>query len=282
MDNLKAYSKYPNSSTINISIVLYKNNADELCFLLKNLIQSELIKTIFLIDNSPTDFLKNLSTDSKIEYIFNNSNIGFGAGHNLAIKKSIYDKVKYHLVMNSDINFEKSILKTMVQKLEKSPDVGMIMPKILNLDGSVQILPKLLPSPFDLLIRVIMPLRHIFNLRNKQYTLSDFLESEINVPIISGCFSFFRVEALKEIGLYDERFFMYIEDFDISRRMHAKYKTIYYPKVSIVHAYERGATKSFRLFKTFIKSAILYFNKYGWFFDKERRLINRAVLNQIK
>jgi len=107
------------------------------------------------------------------------------------------------------------------------------------------------------------------------------METELNVPIISGCFSLFRVEALKRVGLYDEIFFMYFEDFDLSRRIHRNYKTIYYPKVKIIHAYDRGAAKSFTLFSIFIRSAITYFNKYGWFFDGERMKINNTVINQL-
>jgi GT2 family glycosyltransferase len=112
--------------------------------------------------------------------------------------------------------------------------------------------------------------------------LEEYYNKELNVPILSGCFSLFRVDALKDVGLYDEKFFMYFEDFDLSRRINSKYKTIYYPEVSIIHAHERGAAKSFRLFKVFVKSAIIYFNKYGWFFDFERKKINKSVLKNLK
>jgi GT2 family glycosyltransferase len=75
---------------------------------------------------------------------------------------------------------------------------------------------------------------------------------------------------------------MYFEDWDLSRRMHKKYNTIYFPKVSIYHGYESGANKSISLFITFIKSAIRYFNKWGWFVDRERVAINKAALSQFK
>src|SRR5690606_26243677 len=98
----------------------------------------------------------------------------------------------------------------------------------------------------------------------------------------SGCFTLLNLEAVKEVGGYDDRFFMYFEDFDLSRRMHKKYKTIYFPDVSVYHGYEGGANKNFRLFKIFIKSMIAYFNKWGWFFDKERKEINKRTLEQFK
>ena len=70
-----------------------------------------------------------------------------------------------------------------------------------------------------------------------------------------------NLKAIQEIGMYDDNYFMYFEDWDLSRRMHKKYKTIYYPLVSVYHGYESGANKSFKLFKIFIHSAITYFNK---------------------
>ena len=87
---------------------------------------------------------------------------------------------------------------------------------------------------------------------------------------------------MAEVGVYDDCFFMYFEDWDISRRMNRRYKTVYFPKASIFHDYESGANHNRRLLKIFIKSAIYYFNKWGWFFDKERKRINDLTLSQFK
>ncbi|HEY5589213.1 MAG TPA: glycosyltransferase [Candidatus Paceibacterota bacterium] len=265
---------------INISIVLYNSDFEEIYNLIYLLNSIECVCQIFLIDNSP---LKNDRFDTLgAKYLFLGVNNGYGSGHNFAINYSIKSDVKYHLVLNSDISFDKTVLPILLQRIEEDSNIGMIMPKVLNLDGSVQFLPKLLPTPLNLLIRVVNPLQKLLNSKNKEYTLENFHKQEVNVPILSGCFSLFRVDALKDIGLYDERFFMYFEDFDISRRIHSKYKTIYYPAVSIIHAHERGAAKNFKLFKVFLKSAIIYFNKYGWFIDNERTKINRNVLKSLK
>jgi len=264
---------------INVSIVLYNSDLSEIDFLIKKLQTSSVLNNIYLVDNSP---IKTKFFDfSDVNYFFTGNNIGYGSGHNLAIHESINSGIKYHLVLNSDISFNLTVLDVLLDKMERDDNIGMIMPKVLNEDGTVQVLPKLLPSPFNLFIRVISPLSRLFESTNKKYTLQQYSDLEINVPIISGCFSLFRVDALKHVGLYDEKFFMYFEDFDISRRVHSKYKTIYYPEVSIIHAHERGAAKNFKLFKVFLKSAIIYFNKYGWFFDSERRRLNMNVFNQL-
>lgn len=265
---------------LNISLVLYNAEVSQIVKLVKELSKNESVNQIYLIDNSPT--INDAFEICDADYIFTGTNLGYGGGNNLAIQKSITNKVKYHLVLNSDIEIEAHSLNKLLDYLEKNKDVGLIMPKILNEDGTSQLLPKLLPSPKDLLIRVFPILKKMAPARSKLYVLAEHQNKTLNVPIISGCFSLFTVEALKKVGLYDENFFMYFEDFDLSRRIHTKYKTIYYPEVSVIHAHERGAAKNSKLFKIFILSAFTYFNKYGWFFDNERKQINNEVLNQIK
>jgi GT2 family glycosyltransferase len=100
----------------------------------------------------------------------------------------------------------------------------------------------------------------------------------MNVPFLSGCFMFFRTSALKQVGLFDERFFLYAEDTDLSRRMHQQFKTLFYPKAEIFHVHARGSYKNFVLTLHNLKSAAQYFNKWGWFYDPIRKEINRNTL----
>ena len=93
---------------------------------------------------------------------------------------------------------------------------------------------------------------------------------------------FFRVSSLCEVGLFDERFFMYPEDIDMTRRMHAKYKTIFYPFVSIIHAHAAASRVNKKMLRIHILNMIKYFNKWGWFFDKERRRVNKECLFRLK
>lgn len=102
----------------------------------------------------------------------------------------------------------------------------------------------------------------------------------MNVPFLSGCFMFLRNDALKKTGLFDERFFLYAEDTDLSRRMHQQFETLFFPSVEINHVHARGSYKDFRLTFHNIKSAFQYFNKWGWFFDEERIMINQRAHSQ--
>ncbi len=88
---------------------------------------------------------------------------------------------------------------------------------------------------------------------------------------------FLRSDALKKVGLFDERYFIYMEDIDLSRRIAREYKTIYFPNVHIYHGHARESYGFNKLLLLHIHSAIKYFNKWGWFFDKDRKVTNQRV-----
>ncbi len=269
---------------ITISIVLYKNKVSDLNALLSSIYNCSCFKNIiklYIIDNSPTDELKVLYPNDRFDYIHNPSNPGFGAAHNIAIINAIEIGSKYHFIVNPDIFFERNVIETLVDAMKKDACIGMIMPQLLNLDGSIQNLPKLLPTPFSMILRKFKKPKAIYNQFINRYELRSIPNDTIyNAPILSGCFTLLNLEAVRMVGTYDDRFFMYFEDWDLSRRMHQHYKTLYYPRVSVYHGYDSGANKNFKLFKIFIKSAIHYFNKWGWFFDRDRSKVNKAVLDQ--
>jgi hypothetical protein len=104
---------------------------------------------------------------------------------------------------------------------------------------------------------------------------------EINVPYHQGSFMFFRLECFKKVGLFDQRFFMYPEDIDITRRMHRHYRTMYWPGVTVVHAHKAASYKSKTMLKIHMVNMVKYFNKWGWIFDSERRLWNKQLLRQL-
>ena len=130
----------------------------------------------------------------------------------------------------------------------------------------------------DLIFRRFLPSKLVE--KNDYRYLLKFADHdrEMNVPYHQGSFMLFRTVALRQIGLFDERFFMYPEDIDITRRMHRCYRTMYYPRVSIVHDHRAASYKSGRMLRIHIVNMIRYFNKWGWVFDSERRRFNRRLL----
>lgn len=237
---------------LSVSIVLFHNKKEQVERAICSVLNTNLKVRLFLVDNSTSDDLKSLSNidNRRIEYIFNNSNLGYGRAHNIAIRKSIKDKIPYHLVLNPDVYFEKGVLEELYRFMENHPDVGNVMPKVVYPDGSIQYLCKLLPTPIDLFVRRFIPFKSIKEKLNYNYELRwTGYNIEMNVPFLSGCFMFLRVSVLKEVGLFDERFFMYGEDTDLNRRIHRKYKTMFYPYCTVVHEHGRESYKSFKMLK---------------------------------
>jgi GT2 family glycosyltransferase len=249
------------------SIVMFKNDRKVLRNAIDSFLNTSLKVKLFLIDNSPTDGLHDIISDNRVEYIFNPSNPGFGAAHNLAIEKSLSFS-KYHLVLNPDVYFSAGNLEKMFDFMESNQNIGQLMPKILYPDGEMQYLCKTNPTPLDLFVRRFLPkaFKGLFEERLKKYELRDRNYNHIiyDVSYLSGCFMFFRTSILKEVGLFDERIFMYIEDADLTRRMLLKARTVYYPEAFVYHHYGKGSYKDFKLMWYNIKSAIFYFNKWGW------------------
>jgi GT2 family glycosyltransferase len=266
---------------ITVSVVLFNNAFSEIENLIEIFQRSKLgIKVVF-IDNSPLPGLHAVvPQNGTFEYIFTGRNLGFGAGHNIAINK--YKSItKFHLVMNADVDFEPSILEEMTDYLVKNDEIGMIGPKVLNPDGSIQYSAKLLPTPANLIIRRFLPFRSLKEKMDDLYELKFFeFNRTIEAPFLLGCFLLINTKVFNLVTGFDERFFMYMEDVDLTRRIGQHFKTIYYPNVSIYHEHGRESYKSRKLLKYHIVSTVNYFNKWGWIFDRQRKATNKSILAQ--
>ena len=265
---------------LNISIVLYKNTPKQIKNLLHDIFDSHNISlgTIFLVDNSPTDELQSLtSISNKIIYLTSHHNPGYGAAHNQAIRHSISDSIDYHLVVNPDIRFKNKILNTLISFMEENQHTGLVMPKVCYPNGSIQHLCKLLPTPFNIFARRFLPKSYVDKM-NYIYTMQwTKYENIMPVPYLSGSFMLFKVADLAKIGLFDERFFMYFEDTDITRRFYREGKVWFYPHATVMHEHNQESYRSLKMFWIHIQNMFRYFNKYGWFFDRERKIINKEL-----
>lgn len=281
---------------LTVSIVTHLTPPGQLLTALECVMRS-MVDMIYIIDNSPDDSLKGVIPESNIITYLHVENRGFGAGHNIALRKAMErnkesekDEHGYHLVLNADVWWEGDILPLLVDYLEKDNNIGVIAPKALNPDGSLQYSCRRLPSPLDLFSKRFLPGRlmknHVYDYLMKGYDH----EQPINCPYLTGCFLLFSLQALREVGLFDERFFMYPEDIDICRRMHKHRKVVYMPCVKIIHEHQAASGKNFRMFCIHFMNMVKYFNKWGWitanrsaflqkvpFVDCERGSINALV-----
>ena len=260
---------------LNISIVLYHPRWEqEVHPLVEELLRVNALGTIYLMDNSEVESRESKVASSKVRYIFNHANLGYGKAHNIAIRESAENKIDLHLVMNSDVRVKAEDIDAMHDWMIAHPEVGQLMPRVVNPDGTQQYLAKRLPTPLDVFGRRFLP-KQWMESRNMHYELRDKnLNRPINAPYLSGCFMLLRTQAVFEVGLFDERFFMYPEDIDLTRRIHRHYLTLYYPAWKIVHAHAQASYKNKHMLRIHIQNMCRYFNKWGWFFDSERQTFN--------
>ena len=271
-------TKLPDECDLTVSIVLYKTDPHELEQAVRCCKGASLRVEVIVVDNSPEDGAGSLCRTLGAKYIHTGKNIGFGAAHNIGIANCFSSK--YHLVLNPDVQFEGDVLEKLLQFLELNKSVGLVMPRVVYPDGSLQKLCKRLPTPFDIFAKRVFSglLKQMFHKRLSVFELCDMdMTKVLSVPYLSGCFMLMRRDALQYVGLFDERFFMYFEDLDLTRRIHERYQTIYYPGATIIHRHDKGSYKSTKLLFCGIHSAVQYFNKWGWLWDRQRDLVNSKI-----
>jgi GT2 family glycosyltransferase len=265
--------------SLSISIVTFKTAPTVLEAALTSIVNSKLSAKVYVVDNSPVEDLKSVTKKYNATYIFAKSNIGFGRGHNMALKM-IGDSSKYHLILNPDISFGPSVLDELYGFLELNPEIGWVMPNILYPDGSRQHLCKRLPNPWDLFSRrFLMSYRlNCGSASGGRFVCEDLdLTKPRSIPYLSGCFAFVRTNLIHAVGGFDERFFMYLEDTDLVRRIGEMSLTVFYPYVSVCHVHGRGSYRNLKLLGHHLRSTIQYFCKWGWFVDRKRWQINRST-----
>jgi GT2 family glycosyltransferase len=258
-----------NKPIITSSIVLFKNEWTSINETVNSFLDTDVEVYLYLVDNSPTDELRKLNIDSRIEYIHNPLNPGFGAAHNIAINKSFELNSTYHLVLNPDVYFKKGTLEIICDFMDNNLNVGQLMPKVTYPNGEFQYLCKTNPTLFDLFARGFMPnfIKNIFQKRMDRYEYKDHNYEDIiyDIPYLSGCFMFLRTETLKKVGFFDDKIFMYLEDADLTRRFLEVSRTVYFPKAHIFHHFAKLTHKKVKFKWITVQSAFIYFNKWGWF-----------------
>lgn len=266
---------------VRASIVTYMTSRDELRRCVDSL-HSAGVTRVAVVDNSPDDSLRDFCNGLGVSYSRPGRNLGYGAAHNIELRRSLEDPaVDYHLVINSDVCFGPDAIPLIVGHMDANPDIGQLIPRTVYPDGSPQPVVRMLPTPLDLIFRRFLPSR-LVSRRNRRYLL-EFWDhaSEANIPYHQGSFMFLRTDALRRAGLFDERFFMYPEDIDLTRRIHRLYRTVFWPGVTIVHAHRAASYKSLRMLRIHAVNMVRYFNKWGWIFDRERRELNRRLMREL-
>ena len=192
---------------------------------------------IIVVDNGSTDGSPEaVATEfPKITLIQSGGNLGFARANNLAIRRS---SGRYVCLINPDVVVSEGCLNRMRTYMDEHPSIGILGPKILNSDSTLQLSCWKFPSLWNSLCRALaldamFPSCPIFGDRQMRSWAHDTVK---RVDVLSGCFWIVRRETLEEVGLLGEEFFLYGEDSDYCKRSWQKsWEVVYLPDVSAVH-----------------------------------------------
>lgn len=253
--------------TISATIVLYKESIIELSKTIDSFMSISQTKKLFLVDNSPMNVLKDKFDHPEIEYIFIGKNIGFGAAHNKVIDK-IKNLSSYHLVLNPDVTFQPNVISNLINKFKVDKKIALISPKVLFPNGKHQYTSRRYPTFSELVIRRLSFLNTVFPsiIKKGEYRDRDLSQS-FEPEFLHGCFLLFKTKAFNKLKGFDERYFLYMEDVDICRKLDKlDWGKLYFPDVEITHVLKKRSLKNFKLFTYHTISVFQYF--YKWHINK--------------
>lgn len=261
------------------SLVLYRHAYKDISRTLDSLLSEESIDKVCIVDNGGHCDWLNHYKHSKVSVLLLQDNKGFGAGHNKAFEKYRAES-EYFLICNPDITFNSGEVDALFNFATKN-HLALTIPKVIYPDGTLQYSCKLLPTPYQLFMRRFFS-PHVID-SNREYELHDAdYQRPFYAPSFSGCFMLISQQALIQTGGFDERFFLYLEDVDLSRRVSGLGLNVQYcPDSMVVHESQRRSYQDFKFLIFHIVSAVRYFNKWGWLIDPERDRLNALCLSQL-
>lgn len=207
----------------------------------------------------------------EVKYLTQENNLGFGKAQNIGLRAV---EARYYFILNPDTFFlpGAKTLERLYQFMENNPKIGLAGPQLLNSDGSLQYSCYRFPGFWlPLFRRSTLGLKPFFRKKIERYLMKDFNHQKTQpIDWLMGSAMFARGRALKEVGLFDERFWMYFEDCDLCRRFWEAHWPVYYiHDIKIKHRHGRDSAKISGFFRSIIKNPltrvhILSWLKYAW------------------
>jgi len=197
----------------------------------------EFPREVIVIDNASTDGTPDLIAEKfpSFQLVRSDRNLGFAKANNIGIRNS---HGKYVCLVNSDVVVPKGCLTSLMQFMESNPEVGVVGPQMLGPAGNIRRSAMRFPSLLSSVARSFSLdrspwLSRVFHAQ----MMTDFShDRQAEVDILNGWFWMIRREALSEVGLLDERFFIYGEDMDWCLRFRkAGWKIVFFPGASAIH-----------------------------------------------
>ncbi|UCD33766.1 MAG: glycosyltransferase [Desulfobacterales bacterium] len=276
---MASFSGEQNEKNIEVSIVIVSYNTKELtqkCLESVEKYGSDISNEVFVVDNASADGSADMVEKDFpwVHLIRMKENKGFAGGNNPAMKKA---SGRYVLLLNSDAFLSKGSLEDSIAYMDKHPKVGIMGCKLTDPDGTHQPSARMLPSPLNKTLHITglaarYPKSKFFG--RVDYTWWDHSDPK-SVGWVVGAYFMIRRETINDIGVLDDRYFLYFEEIDYcltARR--AGWDVVFYPHVQIVHIGGQSASKTRQkisskgrqMISIRITSEFRYCRKmFGWF-----------------
>jgi GT2 family glycosyltransferase len=259
---------------VDLSVIILNWNTQDLlekCLRSLECPQPGLDFEVIVVDNASEDRSRDVVRDlfPGVHLLCNPINIGFGAGNNKALPQATG---RYVLFLNSDTVVLEGALAALVGYADSNPDIGIVGPKLLNADGSLQYSCRRYPNLGTGFFRNT-PLGRLFpkNRFNTDYLMTDWDHATPrDVEWVSGAALMMRRNLLDQIGSFDEEFYMYCEDVDLCWRVNhtplgegKTWRVAYFPNSVIYHLIGQSSDKvPTRMTYEFHRSQYLFYKKH--------------------
>ena len=257
---------------ISLSVVLYRDYESPLEMIesLRNVVDPGLKIRLYAVDNSDLAdgdalcsardaFRDKVEALGFVEYVDAHGNLGFGAANNIALYMA---DSEYHVFVNPDVLFTEDALSELKSFMDSIPDAGMCIPHMTNEAGVMQLVYRREVTVLDAFNRIF--LKNALAKRDRWHCMRDEdYGRPFQVPFGQGSFLFGRTALLKELGGFDDRYFMYLEDADLCKRVNEASALYYCPAATVIHKWEKGSHKNKTLLKHHLQSYATYFRKWG-------------------
>jgi GT2 family glycosyltransferase len=230
---------------------------------------------IIYVDNASSDpesigFLEQAARSGRLNFVKSERNLGFAGGNNLGAASA---SGEYIFILNPDTAVQSDTLQKMVDYLENenSRHIGMLGPQLFYSDGTIQESCRRDMGFFDLVLkRTWLGRLPFFRNRVERYVMRDFDHNKTqDVELITGAAMMLSRKVFGEVGGFDERYFLFMEDFDLCKKVRkAGYRIVYYPQARVEHYHKRLSGGNFltmltrKVFWLHVQSAVKYFWKW--------------------
>ena len=254
-----------NKKKLSASVVTYNSEYD-IRGVMDSIYSSSCIEDldVYVIDNGSSDRTIDILKKEylRTRLIETGKNIGYGSGHNIALKESHAD---YHFVINPDVRFGNYVIEDIYNYMELDTETVLSIPTIYGENGERKYPPKRDPQLHYLLARYFpnMPICKKWINEYCEIEKTTRAEQPFQINVCSGSFMAFRMKSIKAVNYFDEDYFLYFEDFDLSRRIRTQGKIMCLPNIMITHEGKREAHHSAKAKKLFFSSMITYYRKWG-------------------